>query len=190
MTTSPRDLGAATEPAPRLVRTGDVGEPTEALLVTVRGGLVASARRASTGSVSFEIDDGSGALRISVDAALALDDDHLRVRGMGRGAGRGRPGDERRAAAPRLPDLAARRVRPADRGIADRWDDRRPAARSGAGAVGGASGRSNLGDLDTVGQPGAGDLVRRGDPRRRSVAGARDRRAAVGRGAARRRRGR
>ncbi|MEO6294351.1 MAG: lamin tail domain-containing protein, partial [Candidatus Limnocylindria bacterium] len=62
VTEVPLQLGMAAEPAPRPVHTGEVDESLEALLVVARGALVASARRASSGTVSFEIDDGSGPL--------------------------------------------------------------------------------------------------------------------------------
>ncbi len=74
---APRRVGIAPEPAPRQLHTGDAGEPHEAQLVVARGALVASARRASSGSVSFEIDDGSGPLRVTLGASLAADDEQL-----------------------------------------------------------------------------------------------------------------
>jgi hypothetical protein len=55
------------------VRTGDAGEAHEALLVTVRGAVVATARRSSSGTVSFEVDDGSGPLRVVADGSIGLD---------------------------------------------------------------------------------------------------------------------
>ena len=70
-------LGNGAEPAPRRVRTGGVREADEARLVVASGALVASARRASSGTVSFEIDDGSGPLRVSLSAALRADRDSL-----------------------------------------------------------------------------------------------------------------
>jgi hypothetical protein len=73
----PRPLGSAPAPAPLQLRTGEAGEPHEAQLVVVRGALVASARRASSGSVSFDVDDGSGPLRVILGARLAADDEAL-----------------------------------------------------------------------------------------------------------------
>ncbi len=70
-------LGTGAEPAARRVRTGGVREADEATLVVANGALVASARRASSGTVSFEIDDGSGPLRVSLSAALRADRDAL-----------------------------------------------------------------------------------------------------------------
>ncbi|MDQ3689036.1 MAG: OB-fold nucleic acid binding domain-containing protein, partial [Chloroflexota bacterium] len=74
---APRRLGTAPDPATRTLRTGDASEASEAHLVVVRGALVASARRASSGTVSFELDDGSGPLRVAVGAGLELDNDPL-----------------------------------------------------------------------------------------------------------------
>jgi len=77
VTTPARALGNAVEPDVRTVRTGEVAEGDEARLVSVRGALVASARRASSGTVSFEIDDGSGPLRVSFGASLAVEHELL-----------------------------------------------------------------------------------------------------------------
>jgi hypothetical protein len=66
-------LGSMTEPDPVMVRTGEAGEALEAQLIRVRGALVASARRAATGTVSFELDDGSGPLRVYLAAALSAE---------------------------------------------------------------------------------------------------------------------
>jgi len=77
VTVAPRRLGTAPDPAARTLRTGDASEASEAHLVVVRGALVASARRASSGTVSFELDDGSGPLRVAVGARLATDDEPL-----------------------------------------------------------------------------------------------------------------
>jgi len=79
VTTAPRRLGTAPDPAARTLRTGDASEASEAHRVVVRGALVASARRASSGTVSFELDDGSGPLRVAMGARLAIDDDPLVV---------------------------------------------------------------------------------------------------------------
>lgn len=68
-----RSLGAATEPVPLSLATGDAGEPEEALLVSVRGGLLAAPRRSSAGTISFEIDDGSGPLRVSIGSSAGVE---------------------------------------------------------------------------------------------------------------------
>ena len=73
VSTPPRSLGAATEPDALPVRTGEAGESHEAALVVARGGLVANPRRSSAGTVSFEIDDGSGPLRISIGSSAGID---------------------------------------------------------------------------------------------------------------------
>ena len=73
VTVAPRDLGSGSEPAARQVRTGDAGEADEARLVTARGAVVASARRNPSGTVSFEIDDGSGPLRVLMASSLGAD---------------------------------------------------------------------------------------------------------------------
>lgn len=72
VTVPPSDLGAATEPAPRAVRTGDVGEALEAQLVLVRGA-VSSPRHSSNGTVSFDVDDGTGPLRVVATSAVGVD---------------------------------------------------------------------------------------------------------------------
>ncbi|MBA2265759.1 MAG: hypothetical protein H0W17_05125 [Chloroflexi bacterium] len=77
VTVAPRRLGTAPDPTARALRTGDASEASEAHLVVVRGALVASARRSSSGTVFFEIDDGSGPLRVSFGAGLAADKDPL-----------------------------------------------------------------------------------------------------------------
>ena len=70
-------LGTGSQPAARQVRTGGVSEADEATLVVASGAVVASARRFSSGTVSFEIDDGSGPLRVSLSATLRADRDSL-----------------------------------------------------------------------------------------------------------------
>ena len=77
VTEPPVALSAVPEPAARVTRTAEAGEALEAHLLVVRGALVASARQASAGSVSFEVDDGSGPLRVSLGASLAADDEPL-----------------------------------------------------------------------------------------------------------------
>ncbi|HEX2766376.1 MAG TPA: hypothetical protein VHR55_07055 [Candidatus Limnocylindria bacterium] len=73
VTTPPTRLGAAAQPAAASLSTGTAGEAHEAVLVRVRGALVANARRAGSGTVSMEIDDGSGPLRVVAGAAIGLD---------------------------------------------------------------------------------------------------------------------
>lgn len=77
VTTAPRRVGAAPDPAAVSVRSGDAGEANEAIVIVARGALVASARRSSKGAVSFDIDDGSGPLRVAVAASIQMDDEPL-----------------------------------------------------------------------------------------------------------------
>lgn len=72
VTTPPRSLGAGVEPTARALRSGEAGESQEASLVVVSGGLVAAPRKSSAGSVSFEIDDGSGPLRVSIGSSTSI----------------------------------------------------------------------------------------------------------------------
>jgi hypothetical protein len=77
VTEPPVALGAIPQPEARVTRTAEAGEALEAHLLVVRGALVESARRASAGSVSFEVDDGSGPLRVSIGASLEANDEEL-----------------------------------------------------------------------------------------------------------------
>lgn len=70
VTAPPSRLGSSPDPTPIALRTGEAGEAREAQLVVARGAIVAAARRASSGTVSFEIDDGSGPLRVEIGAPL------------------------------------------------------------------------------------------------------------------------
>jgi hypothetical protein len=73
VTTPAVRVGSGSEPVARELRTGDAGEAHEARLVVVRGAIVASPRRSSSGSVSFDIDDGSGPVKVAVAASLGMD---------------------------------------------------------------------------------------------------------------------
>ena len=73
----PTLVGIGASPEPRSVRTGEAGEADEAQLIVVRGALVATPRRASSGTVSFDVDDGSGPLHVTVGSELGLDDEAL-----------------------------------------------------------------------------------------------------------------
>ncbi|HEX2883190.1 MAG TPA: lamin tail domain-containing protein [Candidatus Limnocylindria bacterium] len=66
----PTRLGHAGDPEPRAVRTGQASESDEAVLVVARGAVIATPRRASSGSRSFDIDDGTGPLRVVIAGAL------------------------------------------------------------------------------------------------------------------------
>jgi uncharacterized protein YdeI (BOF family) len=73
VTVPARRIGTGPAPGARSLRTGEAGEAHEATLVSVRGALVGAARRASSGTVTFEIDDGSGPLRVSIGSALGVE---------------------------------------------------------------------------------------------------------------------
>lgn len=70
VTAPPSRRGSSPDPTSVTLRTGEAGEAREAQLVVARGAIVAAARRASSGTVSFEIDDGSGPLRVVIGAPL------------------------------------------------------------------------------------------------------------------------
>ena len=56
------------------VEAADVTEAIEARLVALTGHLVGSARRAASGTVSFDLADASGVVRVVLAAALQADD--------------------------------------------------------------------------------------------------------------------
>lgn len=155
VTTPPRTLGAAAEPAARPVRTGEAGEADEAILVTARGGLVAAPRRSSAGTISFEIDDGSGPLRVSIGSGAGIDASQLvagtwiEVRGV--------LGQETTGSLP----LRGYRIWP--RAAADLHVTAPASATSGTGSTGGGegsttSGGADLETLDGIGGAAAGGL--------------------------------
>jgi Lamin Tail Domain len=143
-------LGSRPEPAPATLRTGDAADGMEARLVLSRGAVVASARRSASGSVSFEIDDGSGAVRVSVAGSLRLDRRPLvagtwvEVRGvLGQQTSRSKP-DEGYRIWPRR----ASEVRVVAASV-----DRTPAGPGASAPTGGASeaGLTSLDGIDTAG---------------------------------------
>ncbi len=73
VTEPPGHRVAATEPAPVSLRTGSAGEEHEARLIKVRAAIATTPRRSSAGSLSFDLDDGSGPLHVVVLAAVAPD---------------------------------------------------------------------------------------------------------------------
>ena len=120
VTEAPTKIGSGSPPSPARIRTGSAGEALEAHLVTVRGALVANARKASSGSVSFEIDDGSWT---PPDRGLSGDRRRARpprCRRVGRGGRRAGTGDDRGAAHAWLPGLAAEHLGPSHRRGRDR----------------------------------------------------------------------
>ncbi|MDQ2940762.1 MAG: hypothetical protein M3R05_01080 [Chloroflexota bacterium] len=64
VTEAPVRRPSRAEPVPLTLRTGSAGEDQEALLVKVRGAIATAPRRSSAGSLSFDLDDGSGPLRV------------------------------------------------------------------------------------------------------------------------------
>lgn len=149
-------LGAVSPPTARELRSGDAGEAHEAAFVVVRGGLVQAARRSSTGSVSLDLDDGSGPLKVVLAAPLGAES-------AGLAAGtwvevRGVLGQETTGAEP----LAGYRVWPATLGA---LRVTATASDEGGGVPGSGGGSSPAPDelvptasLDEVGTPGLSDL--------------------------------
>lgn len=70
----PLRLGQQAEPGAIRVGTGAAGEAHEARLVVIRGAVTGRTSRLSGGGVSFEVDDGSGPLRVAYSARAALGD--------------------------------------------------------------------------------------------------------------------
>jgi hypothetical protein len=62
----PRSLGEQAEPDALRRATGAIGESEEALLLVARGAITSSVLRSSAGNVYFDLDDGSGPLRVFV----------------------------------------------------------------------------------------------------------------------------
>jgi hypothetical protein len=60
----PRSLGEQAEPDPLRRPTGAIGETEEAVLLVARGAITSSVLRSSAGNVYFDLDDGSGPLRV------------------------------------------------------------------------------------------------------------------------------
>ncbi len=69
----PQQLGEAAVPTPLSRATGAIGEPEEARLVIVRGIAASAPRRTSAHNSYFDLDDGSGPLRVFLSPALAFD---------------------------------------------------------------------------------------------------------------------
>ena len=64
VTTPPLRVGTSGAPAPAQRTTGRIGEAEEAHLLVVRGGVGSSINRSSAGNTYFDLDDGSGPLRV------------------------------------------------------------------------------------------------------------------------------
>lgn len=69
----PLRLGQAGQPLPTNAGTGSVGESLEAMLVRVSGALVTAPQRTSARNVYFDLDDGSGPVRIFLAPGVAVD---------------------------------------------------------------------------------------------------------------------
>jgi hypothetical protein len=69
---APERRGNQAQPAASRHATGDLGEEQEALLVTVRGAVVTTPRRTSAQNVYFDLDDGSGPLRVYVSPRTGI----------------------------------------------------------------------------------------------------------------------
>lgn len=157
VTVAPVDRGPAAEPAPLSARTGDVGESVEARLVVVRGA-VASPRRSGSGTVSFDVDDGSGALHVTAAAGTGFDEavaagDWVEVVGV--------VGQETSGAQPlrgyRLWPRSVSDVRVTAPAVPGGASGANPGADGVGGAAGGGSDLGTLGELGSAGA-GRGDL--------------------------------
>jgi hypothetical protein len=72
VTLQPVRLGHQAEPSSRRIATGRLGEDQEALLVVARGALTGKVQSTSAGNRYFEIDDGSGPMRVFLSARAAV----------------------------------------------------------------------------------------------------------------------
>jgi hypothetical protein len=74
---APRRLGTQALPEPRHRATGALGEADEAVVVSVRGPVSSTPRRTSADNVYFDVDDGSGPIRVFVAPGAGVDTEHL-----------------------------------------------------------------------------------------------------------------
>ena len=72
VTATVRRLGTQAEPAAVRLATGAASDDHEAELVVVRGAVTGNVSRSSAGGTSFEIDDGSGPLRVAFAGRASL----------------------------------------------------------------------------------------------------------------------
>jgi hypothetical protein len=77
VTEAPAQLGSRPEPEARRRDTGSAGEADEACLLVVRGIVTLTPRRTSAENVYFDIDDGSGPLRVFVAPGTGIETDRL-----------------------------------------------------------------------------------------------------------------
>ncbi|HET7581335.1 MAG TPA: hypothetical protein VFL75_01110 [Candidatus Limnocylindria bacterium] len=74
---APRRLGTQALPDPRRRGTGALGEADEAVLVSIRGAVSTTPRRTSADNVYFDVDDGSGPIRVFVAPDAGVDTERL-----------------------------------------------------------------------------------------------------------------
>lgn len=65
-------LGAASDPAAVSAATGEIGEPLECQLAAISG-IIASAATELSGGVAFDVDDGSGPIRVVLGTLTGID---------------------------------------------------------------------------------------------------------------------
>lgn len=74
-------LGSGNDPLPADAETGSIGEPLEGQLVELTG-LIASSATTLTSGIAWDLDDGSGPIRVVIATATGID-----TAGWGRGVG-------------------------------------------------------------------------------------------------------
>ena len=126
-------LGTAAEPAPIAATTGAVDEDLEGRLVRI-GGTVQGSPTTLTSGLAFDVDDGSGAIRVVVGTSTGIDPATWHSGAALELVGRGRAARLFRIRHRRLPRLPARSRRRArrrgSRGVADARAARRAAKES------------------------------------------------------------
>jgi hypothetical protein len=73
----PRRLGTQPLPSARRRGTGALAEVDEAMLVSITGAVSTTPRRTSADNVYFDVDDGSGPMRVFVSPRAQIDTEHL-----------------------------------------------------------------------------------------------------------------
>jgi hypothetical protein len=77
VTVPARRLGDRSLPDPRRRETGALGEADEAMLVVVRGAITTTPRRTSADNVYFDVDDGSGPIRVFAAPGASVETETL-----------------------------------------------------------------------------------------------------------------
>lgn len=77
VTTTARRLGSQAQPTPLRRATGALGEAQEAMVVLTSGEVTLTPRRTSADTVYFDIDDGSGPIRIFVSPRAGIETDTI-----------------------------------------------------------------------------------------------------------------